>query len=571
MKVKLVSLEDGITSCGFRKIAAYVSRINADTEACYITTRRYRSVLNSIKGTVGGKGELGDVEIDEIAHGLAGSDLVGFSSMTGYSELTKRIATRVREIDPSTFILWGGIHPIIHPEDAILADVDAICTGEGEFAFEEFFDRFKDGRDYSRTENFWVKQGDKVVRNGFRPLMTAEEMETLPFPQYGQSERIYRQGEGFKPAKLGDYLANDGLGYTTLWSIGCPFHCSFCGNTKFIANDPLYKKIRHPSARYIVDEVKDVRSRLGHVSQVSFHDDSFMAIPYRELETFAELWKKELDIPFAVYGVIPNYVKREKFEILTWAGMNRVRMGIQSGSQAILDFYKRPTPPERILEAGKVITSFAPKYHIPAAFDIIMDNPIETKQDVVDTLELLYTMPRPFTLFIYSLKVIPNTELEKAMKERNVDLETISANYGLTHLPPRVANLVLYMLAVRRPPRWLFDRMLRRVEGSATPQKEYPRTATVFRTVYLAKRCIDHLRFMDFSIIPGWSGYIAYRLGLVGGWRKYVRKTPPRPERPDPTVRQLGDNVTFRRRKAAADAPAAPAAAAPAEPLRKEG
>ncbi len=71
---------------------------------------------------------------------------------------------------------------------------------------------------------------------------------------------------------IGDYLANDGLGYSTLWSIGCPFHCSFCGNTKFIANDPKYKKIRHPSARYIVDEIKGVRARYSHVSQVSFHD-----------------------------------------------------------------------------------------------------------------------------------------------------------------------------------------------------------------------------------------------------------------------------------------------------------
>ena len=77
--------------------------------------------------------------------------------------------------------------------------------------------------------------------------------------------------------------------------------------------------------------------------------------------------------------MIPNYVKRDKFELLTWAGMNRVRMGIQSGSKAILDFYKRPTPPEKILAAGSVASSFAPKYHIPPAYDIIMDNPIETR------------------------------------------------------------------------------------------------------------------------------------------------------------------------------------------------
>lgn len=32
-----------------------------------------------------------------------------------------------------------------------------------------------------------------------------------------------------------------------------------------------------------------------------------------QLEEFAELWKAELDLPFAVYGVIPNYVKEDKF------------------------------------------------------------------------------------------------------------------------------------------------------------------------------------------------------------------------------------------------------------------
>jgi radical SAM superfamily enzyme YgiQ (UPF0313 family) len=530
VRTRLVCLEDGITSCGFRKIAAYVSQLVPDTESCYISTNQYRSVRNAVLGTLGGKGELGDDQVDEIAHGLAGVDLVGFSSMTGYADLTRKVITRLRQIDPDTFILWGGIHPIIHPEDAILADVDAICTGEGEFAFEEFAGLWREGRDYTGVENFWFKKGEKVIRNGFRPLMSQEEMEHLPFPQYGTDrERIYREGQGFVPMKLHDYLANDGLGYSTLWSIGCPFHCSFCGNTKFIANDPLYKKIRHPSASYMVEEIKAVRKRFPHVSQVSFHDDSFMAITYKELERFAELWKEELGgLPFAVYGVIPNYVKQDKFEILTWAGMNRVRMGIQSGSQAILDFYKRPTPPERILQAGRIIAPFAPKYHIPAAYDIIMDNPVETRQDVIDTLELLYQMPRPYTLFIYSLKVIPNTDLEQAMKDRGIDLDAISANYAT--IPARAANLILYVLALCRPPRWLFDRALRRVQGSATPQKEYPKLGLVLRSLYQGKRVFDHLRFMDFSIIPGWSGYIAWRIGLVSLWRRRFKQRPPRPE-----------------------------------------
>jgi hypothetical protein len=72
-----------------------------------------------------------------------------------------------------------------------------------------------------------------------------------------------------------------------------------------------------------------------------------MAISYGQLEEFAELWHDELALPFAVYGVIPNYVRQDKLELLSWAGMNHIRMGIQSGSKNMLDFYKRPTPPKR--------------------------------------------------------------------------------------------------------------------------------------------------------------------------------------------------------------------------------
>jgi radical SAM superfamily enzyme YgiQ (UPF0313 family) len=514
-------------------MAAYVARLNDDTEACYVTTNRYRGIRNALFGGLGSGGDLGDEEVDEVAHGLIGADLIGFSSMTGYADLTHRIVRRIRALDPSVYIIWGGIHPIIHPEDAITGEVDAICTGEGEFAFEQFLDAFRDGRDHTETKNFWFKRGGEVVKNHFLPLMTADEMETLPFPLYREREKIYKRGEGFVEIGLGDYVTNDGLSYTTLWSIGCPFHCSYCGNTKFIANDAKYKRIRHPSARYIVDQIKDARARFPHLSQVSFHDDSFMAISYDQLEEFAELWKAELDMPFAVYGVIPNYVKKDKFELLTWAGMNRIRMGIQSGSEDILEFYKRPSPPAKIRAAGEVIGQFAggrERYHLPPAYDLIVDNPVETRQDVVDTLQLIYDMPRPYTLFIYSLKVIPNTDLERLIKERGVEVDKIDSSFFV--IPPRVGNLLLYLLCLWKPPPWLWKRLLERVHASTEPQRLYPRLGIVLRTLYLGRRALAHFRRMDFSIFPGWTGYVFWRLGAVGLWHRRFNPRLPRPERP---------------------------------------
>jgi len=530
MKVTMVCMEDGIMACGFRKFAGHVERLIPEARFCFVSTNNLRSLTSALIGNTGGGGGLDEQAVDEIAQDLADSDLLGFSSMTGYADLTKVVIKRVREINPNCTIIWGGIHPIIHPEDAILADVDGICTGEGEFAFEQFYNALCEGRDYSDTPNFWFRRGDEIIRNGFLPLQTSEEMETLAFARHSGEEFLYEQGVGFRPMRLHDRLTNNGLSFNTVWSIGCPFKCTYCGNTKFIENDVGYRKIRHPSARYAVAEIKAALAAQPYLSTVCFHDDSFMAIPYDQLAEFAEIWREEVGIPFAVYGVIPNYVRQDKLQVLTWGGMNRIRMGVQSGSQRILDFYQRPTPPEQVLEASQICAGFAPRYQIPPAYDIIMDNPIETRQDVVDTLELIYAFGRPFTLNVFSLKVIPNTHLEKTLREQGVDIEEISSNYA--NIPPRWANMVLYLLVIWRPPRWLFDRLLVRVRASADEQPLYPIRGGLLRAAYMIKRGLDHLRHLDFSTIPGYPGYIAWKLGLVRFWWTRVIPKMDRPARP---------------------------------------
>jgi len=177
----------------------------------------------------------------------------------------------------------------------------------------------------------------------------------------------------------------------------------------------------------------------------------------------------------------------------------------------------------------KVIASFAAKYHIPGAYDVIMDNPIETRDDVRATLQMLYEMDRPFTLPIYSLKVIPNTGLAEAMAERGLDLQEIDDSYLI--VPARAANLLLYVVALFRPPHWMWRLMMRTVRASHEPQRLYPRLGLILRTLYLSKRALSHIRVMDFSIIPGRSGYIFWKIGLVPLWQKRLWRRPARPAR----------------------------------------
>ncbi len=529
MKIGLVSFEDGIIACGFRRMASFIEKINPDTTTYYVSTNFQNSFMSRLLTRYGGK--LQDDLFEKIAEPLAKCDLVGLSSMTGYAEAARGVARKIKERSPKTKVIWGGIHPIIEPEDAIQAEVDGVCTGEGEFAFHELFNALTEGRDYSQVKNFWFKRGGEIVKNGFRPLMSPEEMRSLPFPKYAGREFIFHPTEGFVPVGIDDYLLTNGLGYCTIWSIGCPFHCTYCGNTKFIANDPKYNRIRHPGARFIVDEVKGVRAKHPHVNTVNFHDDSFLALPLKDLTEFAELWKRELGIRFAVYGVIPTYVREDKLEILTWAGLNRVRMGIQSGSQRILEFYRRPTPVKSIVDGAAVLSKFK-KYHIPPAFDIIVDNPVETAEDVKDSLRVIYGLARPYILYIYSLRIIPNTQLADQMKERGVEMPGINAYYH--DLNPTFANCLLYMLTFYKPPERVFNFLLR----FARPIQDKPPThrglMLSLRLIYLLKKGYDHFRFMDFSIIPGKIGYLFWKSGLIGFWERHINLKPPRPAHMEP-------------------------------------
>lgn len=520
MKISFVSIENGIIAIGFRKMASMVRSIHPETEVCYISPEKILSFYSWLgkSGKIDGSIPIQDLE--NIARHLSEADMVCFSSMTPFAELTKQVISAIRRVSAGTFIVWGGIHPIINPEDAINY-ADAICVGEGEYAFQHFLYDFKAGKDFTSTKNFWFNVNGDIIKNEFLPLHKPEDMDKFLFPLYADGELIYKNGEGFVPLSRSKYVSIYGVAYWTIWSIGCPNKCVYCSNSKFIENDKNYRKLRHPSVDYIIVEVKSVIEKHPHISLIYFTDDSFMAIPFAILEEFAKKWRKEVNIPFCVAGVIPAFVKKNKMKVLVWAGMNRVRMGIQSGSDRILDFYKRPNKPGLIHKSASIISGFS-DYMIPPTYDIILDNPIENRQDVFETLNLLYNLPRPFSLNIFALKIIPNTELAKAFTKLNISGKDISD--GLTVIEPTLPNAMVHMIVLFKLPKRLFEFLLQYVKPYTEEQPKYPFLFNLLRILHLFKRGIGHLRYMDFSVFPGEVGWVFWKLGIIKFWNRKVLK-----------------------------------------------
>lgn len=513
MKICFVSIESGVITVGFRKMAALMRSLKPETEVCYIVPTNQMSFSSFLFGqrTVA----MPESDLDSISRHLAQSDLVAFSSMTLFADLTKGIISGIRAINPAAYIVWGGIHPIVDPQDAI-EHADAICVGEGETAFGEFFSRYAEGRDYTGTKNFWFNVDGHIIKNGFLPLQTSQQMADLPLPLYADNELIYETGSGFIPLDRDGYRKLNGISYHTVWSIGCPYNCAYCSNSRFISNDSNYRKVRHAPVDYIIGEITHAIEKHPYISAVIFHDDSFIGLPVPVLREFADAWKERVNIGFSIVGALPGFVTREKLEILLDAGMRRIKMGIQTGSDPMLAFYKRPANAAVTSRAISIISEFT-DYMIPPTYDIILDSPVETRQDVIDSLRFVHAMPRPYNLNIFSLRLMPNTELANRFEEMDITHPTISEkNY--VEVKPSLANILMFALDIVKPPEKLFEYLLRYAQPYREKQREFPLLLFVVRTVYLLKRGLYHLKFLEFSYFPGIigkGGYLLWKWGIL--------------------------------------------------------
>jgi len=163
-------------------------------------------------------------------------------------------------------------------------------------------------------------------------------------------------------------------------------------------------------------ELNTALKKMPFLNAVAFFDDSFFSQPTEVLEGFAERYSKEIGLPFATQSS-PQTTNEAKMKALIGAGMTYIEMGIQTGSERISEMYQRKCSREQIMSAVNAINKYK-DYMLVPDYHIILDNPWESTQDVLDTLFLILDIPRPFGFKPSSLVLYPGTGVyEKAIEE----------------------------------------------------------------------------------------------------------------------------------------------------------
>ena len=392
----------------------------------------------------------------QIADLCEDADLIGFSFMSHYYDRAVQITDYLKK-ELGTIIIWGGIHPTHRPEQA-LEHCDVVCIGEGEKTIICLTEKMSNGQDFTDIPSCWFKINGQLKKNKNSEIVQA--LDELPFWDYEiENHYMYHWRSGHvipidralmraQFLRMPFFRNKQRITYRTMTSRGCPHRCSYCASSAMM-------KLRRRSVDHVIDELKLILEKFDFIEQISFFDDTFFAAPIEYFEEFREKYKSEVGLPFHAQ-CSPTTVTREKLKLLIDCGLYYTEMGIQTGSDRIKQIYRRFESTERVIESARIIGEYSEKMFIPD-YHIILDNPWETKDDVLDTLKLLLRIPGRYRLEISSLIFFPGTELNERAREEGILINELDevCRKPFTFPKGTYLNYLIYLCGFWIVPRWL--------------------------------------------------------------------------------------------------------------------
>ena len=319
-------------------------------------------------------------------------EIVGVTSMSNSFESALKVCRTVKEVDPGILTVMGGIHPTVL-SDSILErykDVDAIVRGEGEISFLEVTQKFLHNMPFGNIESVSFRNGENVVHNRDRKF--TRDLDSFPLPAHDLVKN-----EGYKTRSISS-------------SRGCFHNCSFC------SIQSLYHEIlRTRSISNVIDEIE---SLIGcGAKRIMFTDDNFTFSLKRVQHLCGEIIRRRLHekVVFYAEGRIDDICRTPVMaQILSDAGFRGLYVGAESGSEKILDYYRKEITPDDIYKG----VSYCVEQNLAPVVNFILYGPRETVETMRQTISLAKKLYESGAEIVYAetLTPYPGTPIKEELE-----------------------------------------------------------------------------------------------------------------------------------------------------------
>ena len=319
-------------------------------------------------------------------------DLIGMTVVLSATlKCAENVARLAKEVNPDVKIIVGGPHSTLVYESTIKKDwVDYVARQEGEHTMLELVRG--DALDGIRGLSYKDASG-KPVHNKPRELM--EDLDALPFPN-----------PDYLLIPVKDIKNNFGM-ITT--SRGCSLNCIFCSSPRL-----WNKRVRFRSIDNIMAELEYRHYKYG-VKRYYFCDDNISINKKFGKELCRRIIAKKWNIVWSCEARIKSF-DEELLQLMKEAGCQRIKLGVESGSDKVLQYMKKQITVNDVRQTVKMIE----KAGIDMTIYILLGMPVEGPEDIEMTYNLLEEIKPAYVSLSVATPHI-GSELWDRMKEAKID------------------------------------------------------------------------------------------------------------------------------------------------------
>jgi len=302
-------------------------------------------------------------------------DVVGITSVTPSIYEAYKVAETAKKVREDCKVVLGGPHATFMPRQTMeeCKYIDIIVKGEGEETTRELIENIEKGAPLSEVKGITFREKNEIIDT--EPRLFIKNIDNIPFPS-----------RDLLPIHL--YKFN-GVKYTTmLTSRGCPFKCSFCSSSRLFGG---YWRGRSPEN--VLEEMKTVYEEYG-IRNIEFIDDTFTLNQERAEKICDEIIKQGWDISWGASSRADT-LSRRLAEKMKKAGCWIIYLGIESGSQKILDAIGKRITLEQVKKAVKILKDAG----IQVLGSFIIGFLQDTKETIKETIKFAKSLSLDYAQF----------------------------------------------------------------------------------------------------------------------------------------------------------------------------
>ena len=356
-------------------------------------------------------------------------DILGISAVVSTSyDYTKKLSLEIKKALPQTTIIMGG--NLGASAEVVLkkTGVDFVCTGEGDRTVVDFVNCWltaENKNDYCDVKGIaFLDDDENLIVTPYPDPIEATEVYDVDWSimvETGELDLYFRNLAPFESSFFNDPRRHEAhrQGKTLMCIVaskGCVARCTFCHRWD--------RGIRYIPVPVLMERL-DYFIENHNAGFFLFADENF-GTDKRWLKKFVAEIKKR-DLIWRVHGMRVNCISEEWIVKMKEAGCSVLNMGMESGSQKMLDIMEKKTT----VEDNKNAVKWCVAHNVHTIVQLVIAMPGETPETIKETADFASyfveqsPMVDPNYMSINYAQALPGTPLYETARKKGLIGQTV--------------------------------------------------------------------------------------------------------------------------------------------------